>query len=1100
MTTSTTSFWADWRGRAAEGWAAALALFISLGATGVAFDRCSMPVTDFRDRAVGMAIVMGVDPHARTAIYVGLLLFAATVFLGVYMGATLLSALASRSHPRLRLGPEKAAVRLLALTGSLLIVLHLLLHENSYQQSILLVGLLLVCTLAAMTVRAALAWFRPGRPHGLLADRGALVAILIVASQVTLAACEFRGRPAPLQLPFLLGAAALAAIGALKYTLLQWLERRRGGSRRRLSRAFVLGGLPLAFAPAAMPLGNEIQYTLSRHGVLVAPQVPSLALLALLALAGLLAFRSALRGRGPTARAALRSGYFPALLVSQALLWQYAPFVDFPAFDTYHTGEFTVPVQQTLQFGAVPYVDYQPPHGLFDLFPQLLYAVINRSTGPDMLAWGNGTMGGWLMLIPAFWLIYALLARLGGPLFAVLFCTFLPSRFLVDNYYAPLFIPALLLPWTLRRPRWGRLLVFAFTILGLGLWRVDFGVVAAAGAAAVFAAAWWTRTGGLRLLPLLGAAATAALTAAALLGAACLARGASLPDVLRTSARYFAVQNPTASYVGIITTFNTDALLQYILLPGVGLLLLAAAAHRLLVRRLPLSPQRMALFFLAVASLVMSIRSVQRHSLFEGTFNPYLFLLLLGALPFFFGRAGRAGTAAALLAVFAGYSLLRLPPRDYPSPARGAQPPFTFHAWAPGESRARVTDHGHVGLAAFMAGALQPGQTFFDLASAPMLYYFCGVRVPVPILEETYYTSEAIQADTLARVRSLREAGRLPFVVFRQNNVMDWLDFVPAEVRSYRMTEFVYRHYRPFLNINRYELWIDRDHPGAARPPAPEQPAEWAPLPLRGPAAAGPVTLAREAAGVTGWADVSALPPLAPEAPAVLRLTLSASARGGAVLGCAVNGQPFAVSDVEHFVLHRSTPEQPQQVVLPLRAAGGAGRVTDLQLRTTYDVTVRILRAEVGRLPPGAVPAEPRVWSEVEPDYAQSFDLYDLPRVWGSHDRLNPTAHAPVQADWSGPVSGAAGPWLLPVPAGVDKSAGNYLHLRLQSDVPASATVACERGPTGSFTFKVQPGPAADYLLRLSTQWAWAGGEVTELRVSADPGARLEKARLLQGD
>jgi hypothetical protein len=83
----------------------------------------------------------------------------------------------------------------------------------------------------------------------------------------------------------------------------------------------------------------------------------------------------------------------------------------------------------------------------------------------------------------------------------------------------------------------------------------------------------------------------------------------------------------------------------------------------------------------------------------------------------------------------------------------------------------------------------------------------------------------------------------------------------------------------------------------------------------------------------------------------------------------------------------------------------------------------------------------------------------------------------------------------------VDKSAGNYLHLRLQADAPAICTVSYGRGSTGSFTFKIKPAPAAaDYLVRLSTQWAWASQDIPDLRVACNAPARAEAARLLSGD
>ena len=46
-------------------------------------------------------------------------------------------------------------------------------------------------------------------------------------------------------------------------------------------------------------------------------------------------------------------------------------------------------------------------------------------------------------------------------------------------------------------------------------------------------------------------------------------------------------------------------------------------------------------------------------------------------------------------------------------------------------------------------------------------------------------------------------------MIFKQGNGWDYVDNVPNEIRSYRIAEFIYMHYRPLGYVDkRYQIWI----------------------------------------------------------------------------------------------------------------------------------------------------------------------------------------------------------------------------------------------------------------------------------------------------
>jgi len=207
--------------------------------------------------------------------------------------------------------------------------------------------------------------------------------------------------------------------------------------------------------------------------------------------------------------------------------------------------------------------------------------------------------------------------------------------------------------------------------------------------------------------------------------------------------------------------------------------------------------------FLALATLVLSVRTTQRHSLMED-FQPMLFIFLLASSPFLIKRLKPFMAAGIFLCLFL-FSLM-LSPTTPTGFKRGEF--FTLPYWQSKEPRVSVYDTRLDNISAFLSDNLSPGQTFLDVSENQMLYITVGSKFPSYFTPMLYHTSEPIQEIAIKHFQDQIDQKELPFVIFKGpeaswNNV----DGVPGEIRIYRIAELIYTNYEPFITIDGYQIW-----------------------------------------------------------------------------------------------------------------------------------------------------------------------------------------------------------------------------------------------------------------------------------------------------
>ena len=509
-----------------------------------------------------------------------------------------------------------------------------------------------------------------------------------------------------------------------------------------------------------------------------------------------------------------------ATLITNTVLTEYSATIEYQVYDIFHLGEKVIPLQQWTSYKLLPFIDYQPGHGLFDALPHGLYYFLSGSSAMESIIWGNGYFIGWVMRAIAIAALYTLICKRIPPIASFFILWLLPTHHILNPYYTILLLPAIHISnygkYTATK-WWSIQWLLSAAIL---LWRLDFGIIMTVSnivIALLISWQFWRLSDMLKSL-LIGALCLAMVLLVFILLIGGIDDSLSTLKIIKT---YVAIQIPIASHAEFFHSVNYPFLMQHIFLPGSTVLIASYCLGRVF-NRTGNDQQfitNMLLIFLCSLTLIISLRSLHRHSLIEGVFKNHLYLLVI--LLFISTRSLKKKTLPIAICIFVMGSYIALPKTtnwfynasynitpasEYPITAI----PKELPSWDNNQLRLVDTVTRYDNFIEFMGKALKPGETFYDFANAPLLYALTDVELPVYITETVYQSSETLQKSTLLELKNLRKERKLPFIVFRQNNRLDSLDDVDNALRSYHIAEFLYKNYRPCVQIDKLDIWIDR--------------------------------------------------------------------------------------------------------------------------------------------------------------------------------------------------------------------------------------------------------------------------------------------------
>jgi hypothetical protein len=1040
----------------------------------------SLRLDDFADRTIGIAVVRELDVAKR----VGLLFQALGLLVGI-VGLTLaaawmISRAAGRRWPSAlrRLRPALRPAH--ALAGLSVASLLFLPAEASPMKwmAASLTTVALACLLAVLRVFPRLSVPRGRTPLAL--NLCLCVAAWALAYSLVV---EYAHRPA-LSPTLLATGAGLTAAALLSIRHLPFR-----------SRWLTLATLPLVTMPWAGFLAQELGYAiLLRSGG--TPTFRSLvgwilSILASTSIAVALQSRTNRRCPWPAARIWSR-GVLPLALAGIAVVAVWLPAGSNHPLDLFHDGEAALPAHQLVRFGALPYLDILPSHGIVVSY---LGGVLQWMLDGFVAGDAHFGIGAPLLHAASIVSTYFLVRRvMSSSLFAAFAVLLLPLPFLGSTYSCA-FLGLLALGSAVVRGTRGAFARLGLVLLAALLFRVDSGLMLIAVAAVILVAAGMARRGTSRwtnLVEVLGPAAAPLAVALAGLAGALLVLRPDGGDTLGVIREFLSLNFQSMSQ-GIPEIFSAAvprpvSHTALFLLPAISVLLAAWIAVRQIRSLLDGQGWRgrdVVLIALAGYNLLILTRALGRHTEHEtasvGGFTSAYSALLLVLLAARLLEGRRTAFAAVIAAVvllqplssLSASSLLRdaltasaRPVIDRPSRMSALSPRFAQPSW----------DASFTALNQFASAQLPGEATFVDLSHEPMLYVALDRRFPGFLIPVLWTDSERTQRHFLGRAS--RTVARL---VVRSNR--DWwqgVDGVSESIRSYRLHEFANDRFPVARSVGPFTVQTAEE--------AGEKDPKLRAVSLPRPAAAHhslSLALVQEgllltATGDDPWVEI-AIPPiaLATAERVAMDLVLAAERAGAAKVYFALAGANFSEALSTSFQIDsRAGPVRYRVTSPPLTAGATIDRVR-LDPPNGQKVRLRALFA-------GAVGPVPRLGSS---ELAEFTEVGKLPWLWANRDPMGALWRQGVEQDLMPVLRAKAG-----VPAGSPvviaahsilpleqgrwpvKSAA-YLHVMAKA--PAAGSLSIRYGKDeevreSGFGFELLDG-AHDYLVRVSGQWAWFG-------------------------
>ena len=1084
-------------------WVISLSFCLTLGLVGFILqylmDINVLELTNFKDRAIGIAVLSGVDTALRTKLYVE---FVIGAIVSLFILLVLFDYISNKYLKSIPVSFEKQMIFYTSLFALASMFLYVTSRQILFLNNLKLLGFLTILLSLFILLK-------------LIADRMRWEGITLAFSNSTVISIS-------LIFPFFSYITGLVLLNKslsfvndiYHYMILSFLwisflaiyymlniaANKMNRSNVLLSNLVALSFLPILLIPITIPLSNELQFTLS--GIVhISPRIISVSIAAFLLLLSLILFIvfSKRDIYVPQSIKVLENAYFPIIIASAILFRNYQHFLVFDVYDMFHQGELLISNQQLFSFGSMPYVGIYPTKGLSEMYYQILYSLVNGYGPVEPLLWS------WITPLIGSILLYFIIKSITDPVFSALMILFVPISDVMGGYgsfyYAMSILVALCLIWTLRKTTFLRSSMLWLTIIFIVLWRLDFGVAAFAGAIFILLIIYTKellmnnchltdiRTLSLSLLTIITSITIFYILFVAM-------NKESVSETLLQNIQFALYQDPVVSYVDIMSGYSNWAVFQYAVLPIISIIYIIYFLIKLFIRKETPSSNEVYLVFLAIFSLVISVRSVQRHSLIEG-YNCYLFVFLMIFMPFYF-RVKKNISIILLMGLLLTY-LLVLPSYTVVLNNQNGEF-FDYHDWSGKEIRVIDSKIQYLNIVEFLNAHLGQNQTFFDFTNSPILYVFSNKKHIPYIIPNLYHTSELIQDITLEKLNYYHRKGDLPIVIFKQGNLWDNLDFVPNEIRSYRISEFIYTHYKPFGYLDNFQIWVEDNstinviiNQSELREQIRLKPEEMCLNDINRISDGGLVfQCGSYDPQISNLLDLESTRNLSECNYPSLIIKYKCSIEGSLQIFYAYNESPF--EEIYSFQANiRNTSQNYSELLVPIP---NRGRLTDIRFDPPANSVFEIESVEIRK-------GETGIRTITSKDIKQEFDLKKLPYIWGSYDGKDALKNTEVIEELSGsPMGLDKGQDVVfsfrPI---TDKSSGNYIHFRIKSEQSANLTIIYGNESISSIMFQVLPSAKyEDYLVRISSQWQWMSEPISSIMINSSRKIEIGGITIKKGD
>jgi len=310
-------------------WTLALSILICIILSNYYFTTVDFStLTNFKDRAIGQNMLLGVNGGARTTTYLVIVILFSICFIIQTVIFSFLLKKYEKFYSSEIYAFEKNAISTLSVTAILTFLLGIYFPGTLVTgpgMKILLTGILLALILLILKICV----HKGSQLYKLLENTDITVAFTLLCGSALFYVRIIIGRLPSLWFLWSGAFSILFICCYLGYALLQRVMESKSRSIDMLDKAILFGGIPIMMLPFLAPIANEIQYTLSGRWFLSAEKV-SYGISLLLMILGLIIFLLILAGvirPKATSKAIISNVYYPIVIATVALFVYYTPII-----------------------------------------------------------------------------------------------------------------------------------------------------------------------------------------------------------------------------------------------------------------------------------------------------------------------------------------------------------------------------------------------------------------------------------------------------------------------------------------------------------------------------------------------------------------------------------------------------------------------------------------------------------------------------------------------------------------------------------------------------------------------------------------------------
>ncbi|QXO93537.1 hypothetical protein KSK55_09090 [Methanospirillum purgamenti] len=864
--------------------------------------------------------------------------------------------------------------------------------------------------------------------------------------------------------------------------------------------------VPICFYPVSIPLTNELQFWLSRW-LFIDARILSLIIFILFIMMSFMLYHYQLKEKRAyiNIESCQNNYVLPAILSALIIFSNYVSggsFTQVLRGNVFEHGLTSTVIQQLFDYGAFPQIDIANPHGFMDIYSPILYSFINGYYPFDCFLWS------WITPLLVALLSYFLLKEFMEGSTAFFLVIFLPLLgILPDEHCIIIFLSAILFVKFLRNSHLCNFILLELVILfGITL-RPEAGIASLFAVLLITFLMIYSKLGTdiKKNLNFIFPYCISTITILIIFGFIfiflCYISDTPLISPIIRIINMYIINDPSGTYPDLFSNYDIKVVLQYALFPLFSLSILVFFIWSLLFKRNSFNYQLIIIVFISIASLFLSQRGIQRHSLME-SFSLFYTLVLACLIPFVWCQQKKIFSIIFLIIILiCGGLITQIPLNSFQTDFSNSF--FSFNNWHEHENRVQIHKNefneynGVYDLGIYLQQFLKHNETYYDLSN--FLLPFTILRKEyIPHSVITPNAGEWFQNET---IQSLRDnLDNIPIVI-----TGGWhIDGIPTEFRNYRIAEYIYNNYRPIGKIDMFEVWLRNDLNQNLYTPNLGQ-VESIPFLIETPEIHN-IKIENKNSSIILQSENDD-PYIANlifnrsyiqkilSASTTLNLFYYSDTNGQIQIFYSINGSPYCEKNSMFGNIYESKSEEN---LFSITIPHEINNITSFRMDPPNNSNLTLRSGFI----------TPSFDFKLDTKINRDFSLKKLPYIWGTFDSYSMFLKKPIMSllKEGGMNIGNNEPILFSnIPNIIDKKSGNYLYLRIKSDEAGDISIKYGNDPQSQeipaiINFNLHPNyKSVDYLIRISSQWEWYQ-EVKYFELVSSVPIFLEKFEILKGD